>query len=276
MRPVDKALWYIESHYEQEITLDTLARAAGVSRHHLSHAFSYGTGLPVTRYVRYRRLSRAARALAAGETDILRLAMSLGYASHEAFTRAFKDYLGRTPEQVRRQGHTRNLNLLEARKMIESTLPDLDEPRIVDGKALLLAGLSRNYHCESSATIPGQWQEFAPFIGRIPGQIDGVAYGVVHNCDEEDNYDYLCGVAVADFSGVPGNMTRLRLPGRTYAVFSHDRHISEIRRTWHTIWSQWLPDSGREAVDAPRFERYPETFDPETGNGGLEVWLPIR
>jgi AraC family transcriptional regulator len=29
-------------------------------------------------------------------------------------------------------------------------------------------------------------------------------------------------------------------------------------------------------VDAPNFERYDEKFDPATGNGGLEIWVPVR
>jgi AraC family transcriptional regulator len=43
-----------------------------------------------------------------------------------------------------------------------------------------------------------------------------------------------------------------------------------------TIWNKWLPESGREVVDAPDFERYGEEFDGRAGNGGLELWLPIQ
>lgn len=276
MRPVDKVIWYIESHYRQSITLDMLAESAGVSRFHLSHAFSYATGMPVTRYLRCRRLSQAAHALAAGENDILDLALSLGYASHEAFSRAFKDYTGRTPEQVRRQGHTDNLNLLEVRLMSENTVTDLPEPRIVSQRALLLAGLTNNYSHETSAGIPGQWQEFNALVTRIPGRVDGAAFGVVHNSDDNDRFDYTCGVEVADFSALPGDMDHLRIPEQRYAVFPIDRHISAIRALWHTIWSEWLPGSEHEAADAPIIERYPESFDPDTGMGGFELWLPVK
>lgn len=120
MRPVDRAVWYIESHLRQNVSLDDLAAVAGVSRFHLSRAFGHTTGIPVIRYLRQRRLSIAAEALAGGERDILDLALSLGYGSHEAFTRAFRDCFGTTPEQVRKQGNTHNLKLLEARRMNES------------------------------------------------------------------------------------------------------------------------------------------------------------
>ena len=44
----------------------------------------------------------------------------------------------------------------------------------------------------------------------------------------------------------------------------------------NTIRSKWLPDSGHEAADAPDFERYGERFDPATGEGGCEIWIPIK
>ncbi|HEX5230778.1 MAG TPA: GyrI-like domain-containing protein, partial [Bradyrhizobium sp.] len=61
-----------------------------------------------------------------------------------------------------------------------------------------------------------------------------------------------------------------------YAVFAHRDHVSTIRRTINTIWNEWLPASGLKAADAPNFERYDANFDPVTGNGGLEIWIPVR
>jgi AraC family transcriptional regulator len=59
-------------------------------------------------------------------------------------------------------------------------------------------------------------------------------------------------------------------------VFTHDGHISTIRGTWKSIWSQWLPGSGHKLADAPFFERYGEAFDPRTGSGGFEIWIPLK
>ena len=101
MNPAQKALWYIESHLAEPLTLDDVAGVAGVSRFHLVRAFATATGISVMRYVRARRLSKAAQALAAGAPDILSLALEADYGSHEAFTRAFRDHFGVTPEMVR-------------------------------------------------------------------------------------------------------------------------------------------------------------------------------
>jgi len=274
--PANKAIWYVESHFGSELSLDDVAAHSGVSRFHLSHAFAARTGRPLMTYVRARRLTVAARALARGAPDILAVALEAGYNSHEAFTRAFRDQFGLTPETVRAQGHVNQLALVEAIAMDQSVKNDLAPPRFVDGKPLLLVGMSEHYSCESSAGIPAQWQKFLPHFPNVPGQLDRQAYGAMYNFDDEGNFDYLCGVEVADFSRAPTGWAHLRLPANRYVVFTHAEHISTVRRTWATIWDSWFPSSGHEVADAPHFELYGENFNSQTGAGGLEIWIPIR
>ena len=101
MNPAQKALWFIESHLAERVDPRRDRGVGGVSRFHMVRAFAAATGLSVMRYVRARRLSEAARALAGGAPDILALALEADYGSHEAFTRAFRDHFGVTPEAVR-------------------------------------------------------------------------------------------------------------------------------------------------------------------------------
>jgi AraC family transcriptional regulator len=275
MNPVNKALWYIESHFGNSITLEEIAAVAGVSRYHMSRAFTIATGQSASSYTRARRLSEAARALAKGAPDILTLALEAGYNSHEAFTRAFREQFGVTPEAVRGQRHLNNIQLVEPLKMDQSLLTQLPPPRFEQAPLLLLAGLNARYSCESSSAIPSQWQRFVPHIGTHPGQVGGVAYGVRYNSDDDAHFDYLCAIEVRDFSRLPPEWTHLRIPPQRYAVFSHQDHVSTIRRTWNTLYTQWLPESGHRVVDAPEIERYAEGFDSRTGLGGIEIWIPI-
>jgi AraC family transcriptional regulator len=62
------------------------------------------------------------------------------------------------------------------------------------------------------------------------------------------------GVEVADFSDLPREFSRVRIPEQHYVVFAHTEHISTIRRTVNTIWNHWLPQSPYELADAPNFE----------------------
>ena len=277
MNPAQKALWYIESHLAEPLTLDDIAGVAGISRFHLVRAFAAATGLSVMRYVRARRLSKAARALAAGAPDILSLALDADYSSHEAFTRAFRDHFGTTPEAVRAATCLDHLKLQEPIVMDSTPLENLRAPRFETGKPLLVAGIAeRCTHENSGAGIPNLWHQFHQSVEHLPARIGKVAYGVCCNGDDAGNFDYVAGVEVADFSDLPREFARVRIPEAKYAVFAHAEHISTIRRTVNTIWNHWLPQSGMKAADAPSFERYDENFDPATGNGGLEIWVPVR
>lgn len=277
MNPAQKALWYIESHLAGPLSLDEISAVAGVSRFHLVRAFAAATGFSVMRYARARRLSNAARALAAGAPDILSLALDADYSSHEAFTRAFRDHFGVTPEAVRAGTCLEHPKLQEPIVMISTALDHLKAPRFEIGKALLVAGIGeRCTHENQGAGIPSQWQRFHQAVDSIPGRIGKLAYGVCCNADDAGNFDYVAGVEVTDFSDLPREFQSVRIPEQKYAVFTHAEHISTIRRTVNTIWNHWLPVSGMKAADAPNFERYDEKFDPATGNGGLEVWIPVR
>src|SRR6202035_2178214 len=185
MDPVGKALWFIESHFAEDISLGEIATVAGVSRYHVTRAFGEATGLSVMRYVRGRRLSEAAKSLCDGAPDILTVALDARYGSHEAFTRAFRDQFGLTPEAVRAQRHLDNIELVEPIKMDQTLLTTLAPPRFENGRPLLMAGLSERYTCDSSKAVPSLWQRFVPHLANIPGQGDGVtAYGVRYNIHE--------------------------------------------------------------------------------------------
>jgi AraC family transcriptional regulator len=278
MNPAQKALWYVESHLAESLTLDEIAAVGGVSRFHMVRAFAEATGVSVMRYVRARRLTKAARALAKGAPDILTLALEADYGSHEAFTRAFRDHFGITPEQVRAATCLDKLKLQEPIMMDSTPTTNLQPPRFATAKAMLVAGVGERYNfCDNGgANIPNQWQRFNHRVGEIPDRVGNLAYGVCCNGDDSGNFDYIAGVEVSDFSDLPREFARVRIPEQRYVVFTHSEHISTIRRTVSAIWNQWLPQSGLKVADAPNFERYDEKFDPATGNGGLEIWVPVK
>ena len=73
----------------------------------------------------------------------------------------------------------------------------------------------------------------------------------------------------------------MTIQAQKYAVFSHREHVSKLRGTLDAISHEWRPEWGQalsnRGVETPAFfERYTEEFDPRTGMGGMEVWVPIR
>jgi AraC family transcriptional regulator len=181
-----------------------------------------------------------------------------------------------TPDAVRAVPHLDDVKLQEPIAMASTASDNLPPPRFETGKSLLVAGVGERYGREGSAAIPNQWRRFHQAVDSIPGRVGQVAYGVCCNSDEAGNFDYIAGVEVTGFSDLPREFSRMRIPGQKYAVFTHGGHISAIRSTVNTIWNVWLPASGLKAADGPNFERYDENFDPQTGNGGFEIWIPVR
>jgi AraC family transcriptional regulator len=151
----------------------------------------------------------------------------------------------------------------------------VDAPRFEDRESFLLAGLTDRYRHDRIEGIMGQWQRFAPHPGKIPGQVGWKTYGVCFNFDGTGNFDYMCAVEVAEGSPASDGLTLLRVEPRHYAVFAHRDHISKIGKTWDAIYNEWPKAAGRTLIEAPQFESYTEDFNPQTGMGVVEIWIPI-
>jgi AraC family transcriptional regulator len=152
----------------------------------------------------------------------------------------------------------------------------MEAPRIEDRESFLLAGSVGHYRMPGSGGIPRQWQEFAKQLGKIPGQVGWTTYGVCFNMDGNGKLDYLCGVEVAEGSPTPAGLSLLKIKPQLYAVFRHSGHISKIQETWGAIFHEWAPSAGKKMAAAPQFEVYDDRFDPQSGNGVVEIWIPVE
>lgn len=271
MSIIDRTIWFIETRSGHPIGLDELAAHAGVSRSYLSRIFPLATGHSLFGYLRARRLSAAARALADGATDILSVALDAGYGSHEAFTRAFRDQFGLTPEDLRRRGTLSDITLVEALPMSDQTTT-IAPPVIERLSALRFAGLAERIDMSNPGGFAALWQRFGPHLGHVPGAVGRAAYGVVASADDSA-CDYLAGVEIRPGAELPAEFTELQAPARRWARFTHQGHISTIR----AIYDQWLPGSGETQADEVSFiEYYGPDFDPLTGLGTTEIWIGLR
>jgi AraC family transcriptional regulator len=122
------------------------------------------------------------------------------------------------------------------------------------------------------------WQELHPHLGEIPGQMGSAAYGLVASiAAASETYFYLAGVEVSDFSDLDSDFTGIRLPAQRWAVFPHDGHVTIIASIILAVFQQALPASQLAPGDTPNLlERYGASFDPQTGEGGFEIWVPVK
>jgi predicted transcriptional regulator YdeE len=152
----------------------------------------------------------------------------------------------------------------------------LTVPAFRQGPDLLIAGLNESYGQDTRAKIPEQWERLAPHLGKVPGQVGPDAYGVCRAAGPGCRFAYLAGVAVSSADRLPEGFTTVKVEARRYAVFTHPGHVSSLPATIDAIWARWAPDCGLPvAREAPCLERYTPEFDPGTGLGGMEVWVPL-
>lgn len=154
--------------------------------------------------------------------------------------------------------------------------PDFDN----DGE-MLIVGPCVRYSFQNMqaaiAGIPAQWERFAPHIGKMAGQVEAAAYGVCLDQVPGDGFRYLCGVRVAELADLPDRFEYVHLPPNRYAVFVHAGHVSELPRTLDAIFGEWLPRSGHRLVDGHyHLERYDSEYDRASGEGGVEIRVPIQ
>jgi AraC family transcriptional regulator len=171
---------------------------------------------------------------------------------------------------------TPELRNQEERLGAEMAKYQLEPPRIEKGREMLIVGINATYTFETRVNIPKQWERFALQIGKVPGQIGKVSYGVCWNFKPGIGFDYLTGVEVSDGAKLPADYAQIRITSQRYAVFTHRKHYSFIPQMIEAIWNKWLPNSGYTPAESPSFERYTEEFDPKTGTGGTEIWIPIK
>lgn len=276
MSLTNRALWVIDRNLATPLSLAGIAEACGVSRCHLAHAFGEAAGMTVMDYVRARRLSHAAGALAEGAQNILEVALAAGYGSHEAFSRAFRGQFGVTPEALRRAASTAGLILLAPLELAETAGPRLTPPRFADSPQILAIGLLEGRRFGELRAITDQWRRFAPFIGAIANKSQPIPIGILTPIGEDGAFDYACAVEVTDFSEAPAGLARLTAPAQRYVIFRHASHVSRLGATYRAILDDWLPRAGLTLADGPSLERHASTFDWRTGEGGVEVWLPVE
>ena len=98
---LEKILGYIDAHFREELTLETVARAVGVHPVTLSKSFSKLAGVGFHDYLQYSRCSYAANLIRTSELNLSEIAYESGFGSIRSFNRAFRTVFRVTPTQYR-------------------------------------------------------------------------------------------------------------------------------------------------------------------------------
>ena len=275
---MNDVLTYLEANLDGEIDLEQAAQLAACSQFHFQRMFTYIAGVPLSEYLRRRRMTLAALELAGGNVKVIDLALRYGYDSPTAFNRAFQNVHGVPPSRAR-EGGVR----LTAYPRISFTLTVKGETsmnyRIETLKAFRIVGLKVTMPMDveqSFAQVPRFWQQSVPRIPELMPLMNGTPKGLlgVSACMKGETFDYF--IAVASDADVPQGMAESTVPACTWAIFDCTGPMPDALQTLQKrIVTEWLPTSGYEYANAPDIEVYFEgdQFSPDYR---CEAWLPIR
>ena len=278
-----KAIDYIEAHLTADLSLELVSGAAGLSSYHFSRMFRAVTGETVTAYIRRRRLTEAARRLIDRNERLIDLAMTYGFESQAAFSRAFKRQFGIPPGAFRKARRAMPWACRPAFTADDLKLQEefgTLEPQILEKPAFKVIGLAGSFNQETNVRIPDLWRTFRERHGEIESAVAGHYFGMCIGV-EDDSFTYMAAVETQDLDKVPEGLCGLEVAAQTYAVFTvplagKEPIGREIGRANRFVWNTWLPQSGYVFARAPDFEYYDERFDPKTLCGEIDLYIPVR
>ncbi|MDR1540688.1 MAG: AraC family transcriptional regulator [Clostridiales bacterium] len=276
---LNNAVDVIEAGLSEEIDMKDVARAACMSISQLQRIFGFVCGIPVSEYIRRRRLTLAAFDLIAG-AKVLDVALKYGYGSADAFGRAFQALHGLKPSRAKLIGakltaYPRIAFALTLKGVISMNY------RIEEKKAFTAIGVKRFFTFENGDNfkqIPKMWEEIqknAELSKKLIELNDVEPAGVIGLCaDMYDNgMDYW--VAVASTAARPEGLDSIDVSACTFAVFEARGSLpGSIQDVFKRIYSEWFPSSGYEHAIAPEIEWYSDG-DMNADDYLCEAWIPV-
>ena len=274
---LNEAVRYIEDNLTGEMEYEKLGQIACCSAYHFQRMFNYIAGVPLSEYIRRRRMSLAAVDIQGGEAKIIDVAAKYGYASPTAFNRAFQSVHGVSPSAVRGGGvaiksfppitikvTVKGVEEMNYRKETRKAF------RIVGKSFPLSREIERNF-----AEVPQMWQGAVEdgTIEKIVSLMNGEPRGVlgVSVCTDGEEWRYY--IAVSSAAEIDDALEEYVVPGCSWAVFPGSGTGKSIQELEGRIVTEWLPTSGYEFTNGPDIEVY---FEPNPENTAYEVWIPVR
>ncbi|MCF6462915.1 MULTISPECIES: AraC family transcriptional regulator [Bacillota] len=275
---------YIEERLTDDLSLEEISEYAGVSDYHFRKIFFYISGLTLSEYIKNRRLSEASMDLLHGEkvTDV---AFKYGYQSIDGFTRAFKKWSGFLPSEVIKKGISKTFPKLSFVITVKGGINM--EFRIEEKPAFNLVGVSKRVPMQfegvnneivklAESITDEQREEMHSLQNMEPYEIVNASYEADANfLKEEGDLTHLIGVLTTE-NQVSDLLEKVPVDAYTWAVFPNEGPFpSTLQETMAKVYSEWLPSSNYEVINAPAFS-FTKMDKDKKDYAYSEVWIPVR
>ncbi|PYF96834.1 AraC family transcriptional regulator [Georgenia satyanarayanai] len=275
---------FVEQSYDETLDMTRFAREHGTTEYHLRRMFSALAGMPLSEYVRRRRMTLAAADLVRGEPHLLDLAVRHGYGSVEAFGRAFRAVHGTSPAEVRRHGGPLSTQpMLRFRLSVEGSVPM--DVTVTDRPSFTLAGHAAqvplihhgvNPHIQEhiASIAPEEHRRLTSLSDTEPAGILAVTAGLEPDAPEGAMLTYLHAVALRAGSEVPADLDAMPVEAGTWAVFHSSGPFPDaLQQTYAATATEWFPSNPWRLRPGPSILRYLELTDT---HATCEIWMPVE
>ncbi|MFD9719706.1 GyrI-like domain-containing protein [Streptomyces sp. NPDC059076] len=295
---LNQAMEHIECHLDQRIEVSDLARIAVTSEYHFRRLFSALAGIPLSEYVRRRRLTVAGAEVLAGERTLLEVAVRYGYTSGEAFARAFRAMHGVGPGEARRAGASLQSQprmsfrlIVEGSSSMRYRIVEKGEFRVVGKKArvpLVHEGMNPAIAAFIRSLAPETLQRIESLSDQEPEGIVSVSDDLDDSRAESTELDYYHGVVTSppnpNSPDIPDShesregvedMDVLTVPAGTWAVFENSGPFPQaLQYLWRDVFTQWFPSNPYRSRPGPEILR--TRLSQDAAQAEAELWIPVE
>ncbi|WP_433945135.1 AraC family transcriptional regulator [Paenibacillus sp. SN-8-1] len=281
---LNSALAYIEEHLAGEIDMKEAARRACCSEYHFTRMFSFLAGIPLSEYIRRRRLTLSAFDLIHSSMKVIDVAVKYGYSSPDSFARAFQSLHGVRPSEARQQSHFLKSYPPMTFQIVIQGGSEMNY-RIVEKEAFRIVGIKRR--------VPMQFEGVNPEIASMYESLDMETItaikelsnveptGIISSStnfsegrmEERGELDHYIGAATT--KDCPAHLAQLEVRSGTWAVFeSVGPFPATLQNIWGRIYAEWFPSSSYELAEGPEI-LWNEHKDTSSPTYRSEIWIPV-
>jgi len=282
---LNRVVGYVEDNLSDDIDVASLAASLGTTDYHVRRMFSSLAGMPLSEYIRRRRMTVAAADLV-GDEEMLAIAVRYGYGSTEAFGRAFRAVHGASPGDVRRDGGPlRSQPQLRFRLTVEGT--SSMDTRIAERPAFRLIGHAArvplihegvNPHIQAHiAGLPAsEHLRLKELSDTEPAGLLQVSADVDPDYTEGSDLTYLHGVAVGEATPLPDDLDVIDVPAGPWAVFRETgAYPAALQAMWAATAGDWFPSNPWRLRPGPSIVAILDR-SPDFATATCELWLPVE
>ena len=286
---LNRAMTYVEEHICDEVQLAEVAKVTSYSSYHFGRIFYYITDMPLSEYIRKRKLSLAAMEIQSCKVKVIDLAIKYGYDSADSFTRAFAKQHGVTPSAARQRGVSLKLFPPLTFQIKIKGVKSMNW-RIEQKGEFEMFGIERIFQNDESGSVPAFWTEchqngeYERLLAATGRKEDNnskwrgpcLINAICGYCEPGENtFPYMI-CAFLENGCNPEGFKVAKIPQNTWAVFRSDESDTiglKIPELFNRAYSEWMPLSGYDKAIGPDIEIYGIA---DSGKYYEEVWIPVK